>query len=176
MDFLFALNGRVTLWLARIAAGMLAALAVLTFCDVVARYIFAQALTFTVEATEFGMALIVFLAVGRVTHDSGHIAVDFVTLRLSEPARAILAVVTNLLALAFLTIMVWRLWLQAVFLYSKGDQTQVWGAPYWPIALVVAGGSMFLLTGILLHLIDAFRHASGRPPSETPSVARPFSE
>jgi hypothetical protein len=32
------LNGRVTMWLARVAAAVLALLAVMTFCDVIARY------------------------------------------------------------------------------------------------------------------------------------------
>ena len=176
MDYLVALNGLVTLWLARIAAVFLAAIAALTFCDVFARYFFSKAFTFTVEATEFGMALMVFLAVGLVTHDSGHIVVDFVTLRLSRRAHAVLALITNALSLAFLIIMVWRLWLQAAFLLSKGDVTPIWRAPYWLIAYVVAIGSMFLLTGIFLHLIQALRGATGGQTPEEPAAGRPFSE
>ena len=81
------LNGLVTLWLARIATVALALIAVVTFCDVIARKVFNTGFTFTVEMTEMSMALIVFLGVGLVTHQRGHIVVDVVTLRLSERAR-----------------------------------------------------------------------------------------
>ena len=45
---------------------------------------------------------------------------------------------TNLLALGFLAVMVWRLWLHAEFLRDKGDTTMVWSVPLWPVAF--AGG------------------------------------
>ena len=54
----------------------LALIAVVTFCDVIARKVFNRGFTFTVEMTEMAMALIVFLGVGLVTHQRGHIVVD----------------------------------------------------------------------------------------------------
>ena len=74
-------------------------IAVVTFCDVFARYVFSAPFTFTVELTEISMALIVFLGVGLVTHDDGHINVDVVTLRLSERRARCSSLVTNMLAL-----------------------------------------------------------------------------
>ena len=171
------LNGRVTLWLARIAAFLLALIAVMTFCDVIARYVFNAPFTFTVEVTELAIGLIVYLGVGLTTHENGHIVVDVLTLRLSDRTRAWLAMVTNVLALGFLAVMVWRLWLRADFLLVKGDTTQVRGIPFWPVAFAMALGSAFLLTGVLLQLIDACRRVANRqgpPPSAT--AVRPFSE
>ena len=171
------LNGRVTMWLARVAAFLLALVAVMTFCDVIARYFFNSPFTFTVEVTELMMGLIVYLGVGLTTHTNGHIVVDVVTLRLSERLREALALVTNALALGFLAVMVWRLWLRADFLLLKGDTTPVWGIPLWPVAFAMAFGSVFFLTGVCLHLIEACRRVMGRqgtPPP--PPVARPYSE
>ena len=156
------LNGRVTTWLARIAAFILALLAVVTFCDVIGRYFFNAPFTFTVEMTELAMGLIVYLAVGLTTHDNEHISVDFVTLRLSEWTRALFGVITNALALAFLCIMIWRMWLQAAALLAKGDVTQVWRVAIWPVAFVMAFGGIFFLTGVLLHLMNAFRRILSR--------------
>jgi TRAP-type C4-dicarboxylate transport system permease small subunit len=171
------LNGRVTLWLARIAAVVLALIAVVTFCDVIARKLFSRGFTFTVEVTELSMALIVFFGVGLVTHQRGHIAVDVVTLRLSDRLRIWLALAINILSLGFVIIMVWRLWLQAAFILSKGDSTPIWNLPLWPIAYVIAGGSLFILTGLTLHLLDAWQRVSdpGRAPQPEP-VARPFQD
>src|SRR5262249_15947991 len=127
------LNERITSWVARIAAVALALIAVVTFCDVIARKVFNSGFTFTVEMTEMLMALIVFLGVGLVTHQRGHIVVDVLTLRLSERSRVWLGLVTNLLSLGFVLLMVWRMWVQAAFISSKGDITPIWNIPFWPI-------------------------------------------
>ncbi len=50
--------------------------------------------------------------------------------------------------------MVWRLWLQAAFITSKGDTTPILNSPLWPIAGVIAVGSIFLATGLVLHVLD----------------------
>ncbi|HVG51266.1 MAG TPA: TRAP transporter small permease [Xanthobacteraceae bacterium] len=162
LETLIKLNGRVTMWLAWAAAVFLALIATVTFLDVFARYLFLKPFSFTVEVTEFGMALIVFLAVGLVTHDDAHINVDVVTLRLSAKVRAILSMIINAIALAYIAIMVWRLWVQAFYLLSKDDRTQIWALPYGPLAIIMAAGSMFLLTGTIFYLIDAYRRARGR--------------
>ena len=162
-DFLGRLNGRVTTWLARIAALILALLAVLTFCDVVGRYVFNAPFAFTVEATELAMGLIVYLGVGLVTQENGHITVDIVTLRLSERTRALVGLVTNAVAFAFLAVMVWRLWLRAGALLTTGDVTPVWLVPIWPVAFVMAAASIFLLTGVLVHFAASLRRVTGKP-------------
>jgi TRAP-type C4-dicarboxylate transport system permease small subunit len=170
------LNGLVTLWLARIATVALALIAVVTFCDVIARKVFNKGFTFTVEMTEMSMALIVFLGVGLVTHQRGHIVVDVLTLRLSERARVWLGLVANLLSLGFVLIMVWRLWLQAAFIASKGDATPIWNFPLWPIAYVIAAGSIFLVTGLVLHVVDSIDRATHPEKSAPEAAERPFQD
>lgn len=157
-------NGRVTLWLARIASFVLALLAVMTFCDVIGRYFFNSPFTFTVEVTELAMGLIVYLGVGLTTHEGGHISVDVVTLRMSERVRASFAVLTNAVALAFLCFLVWQVWLRAEQIYGSGDITPIWHVPIWPVMFVMAAGSVFFLTGVLIHLTRALQGmTSGQP-------------
>ena len=175
--FFARLNARLTVWLARIGALALAVIAAATFCDVVARYFFNKPFSFTVELTEMAMAIIVYFGVGLVTHEGAHINADVVLLRLPLRWRSWFTLVTNLLALGFLALMVWRLWLRAVFLQSKGDTTPVWGIPLWPIAFAIALGSVFFLTGVLLHLIDAFRGIrGGQEPAVPTAVPQPYRE
>lgn len=170
------LNELVTAWLARVATVALALIAVVTFCDVIARKVFNAGFTFSVEMTEMAMALIVFLGVGLVTHQRGHIVVDVITLRLSERARVWLGFVTNILSLGFVAIMVWRLWLQAAFIASKGDSTPIWNFPLWPIAYVIAGGSLFLITGLVLHVLDSVDRAVHPGKSAPEAAERPFQD
>src|SRR5215471_18631029 len=129
VDALARANGRVTMALARIAAVALAVIAAVTFGDVVGRYFFHAPFAFTVELTQMAMAVVVYFGVGLVTHEDAHISADVVTLRLPPRLRALFALVTNLVALAFLAVVVWRLWLQAEFLFAKGDTTMVWTLP-----------------------------------------------
>jgi TRAP-type C4-dicarboxylate transport system permease small subunit len=167
-------NGRVTLWLARIASVALAVIAVVTFVDVVGRYFFNAPFAFTVELTQLAMAIVVYFGVGLVTHEDAHISADVVTLRLPPRGRAFFGLVMNLLAAAFLVLTVWRLWVQADFLRDKGDTTMVWTVPLWPFAFAVAFGSIFLLTGVLVQLLHAwarFRGVEAEPaPAEQPAL------
>src|SRR3954451_19331915 len=109
-------NERATLFLARIAAMALAVVALVTFCDVIGRYFFKAPFSFTVELTEIGMAVLVYFGMGVVTNENGHISADFLMWRLPAKVRALLAVVTNLLALGFVGLTIWQLWLHAFYL------------------------------------------------------------
>ncbi len=71
-------NGRVTMWLARAGAVGLAIIMLLTFCDVIGRYVFNAPIVGTVEVTELLMGMMVYLGVGMTTHVRGHIRVDIV--------------------------------------------------------------------------------------------------
>jgi TRAP-type C4-dicarboxylate transport system permease small subunit len=164
-----AVNGRVCLWLARIACVALVVIACVTFGDVIGRYFFSAPFAFTVELTQMAMAIVVYFGVGLVTHENGHISADFITLRLGRRPRALLALATNLLALIFVAAMVWRLWLQADFLRAKGDTTMVWTVPLWPVAAAIAAGSVLLLTGVLLQLFAAWRALLRPEASPLPS-------
>jgi TRAP-type C4-dicarboxylate transport system permease small subunit len=170
------LNGRVTTWLARIAAVALAALALMTFADVIARYFFNVPFSFTVELTEIAMGAMIFLGVGLTTHDNEHIRVDFVTLRLSEWWRALLILVTNVVALGFLTLLVWRLWLRAAALLEKGDVSPIMLIPRWPTAFIMSVGAIFFLTGLVVHTIAASRRLTGEDALPPPAPPRPYKE
>jgi TRAP-type C4-dicarboxylate transport system permease small subunit len=170
------LNGLITLALARVATAALAVIAVVTLCDVVARKVFNSGFTFTVEATEMAMALIVFLGVGLVTHRREHIVVDVVTLRLRERLRVWLGLLTNILSLGFVALMVWRLWLQAASIADKGDTTPILNFPMAPIAYLIAAGSIFLVTGLLLHVLDSADRAAHPEKSAPEAAERPFQD
>ena len=98
------------------------------------------------------------------------------TLRLSERARVWLGLVTNILSLGFVLIMVWRLWLQAAFITSKGDTTPILNFPLWPIAYVIAVGSLFLVTGLVLHVLDSVDRALHHEKSAPEAAERPFQD
>lgn len=151
------LNGRVTLWLARVAALMLAAIGLMTFCDVFARYFLNRPFTGTVEFTEIMMGLMVFLGVGLATHERRHIGVDAVTMRLSKRTNALLDMTMSAFALVMSGILVWQMFRKATVLLEKGDYTPVYHVPYWPGLFVMATGSVFLVTGLAIFIVRDIR-------------------
>jgi TRAP-type C4-dicarboxylate transport system permease small subunit len=176
VDRLDRWNGRVTWWLARIAAVALSFLALITFADVIARYFFNSPFSFTVEVTEILMGVMIYFGVGLTTHDNDHIAVDFVTLRLSEWLRTLLGLVTNVLAFGFLVVMVWQLWLRASSLLEKGDVSPIMFIPRWPTAFVMTFGAVFFLTGILIHILVSYRRLSTGDTPPPVSTSRPYTD
>lgn len=148
--------------LAYVAAGVLALLAIVTFADVIGRYVFNRPFSFTVEVTELAMGLIVYFGVGLTTQEKGHVNVDVLTLRVSDRGRAALEALTGLLALGFLALMIWRLWLRAQALLAAGDVTQVWAIPVWPVASAMAVGAVLLFTGVAVHTLSALARLAHR--------------
>ncbi len=156
------LNRCMTRWLAGASAFVLAMLAVITFVDVLLRYVFALPLTFSVEMTEQAMGLIVYLAIGLTTHERAHVSVDLVVGRLRGRLRAVLSLCVNLFGLAFFGVIVWRLALHAYSLFVVDVKTQILFWPIWPVAFVMTAGSVFLLTGFLIHARSALTDLTAR--------------
>lgn len=151
------LNGRISLWFARLAAVILSGIGLMTFCDVVARYFFNRPFTFTVEVTELLMGLVIFLGVGLTTHDTRHITVDIVTMKLPVRPRALLEIGVTIVGIAILFLMVWQMWKTAARLRSAGEYTPIHEIVIWPFAYVMAFASIFFLTGLLLYILRAVR-------------------
>jgi TRAP-type C4-dicarboxylate transport system permease small subunit len=150
-------NGRISIWFARIAAFILAMIGVVTFCDVIARYFFHRPFTFTVEMTEVLMGMVIFLGIGLTTHDERHITVDVVTLRMPVAVRAVLEIVMSIVGLGMLGAMVWEMFLTAKLLHDEGQYTQIHEVIVWPFAYVMAFASILFLTGLLLYILRALR-------------------
>ncbi len=151
------LNGRVTMWLARGGACGLAMIMVLTFCDVIGRYVFNAPIVGTVEVTELLMGMMVYLGVGLTTHGRGHIRVDIVIDRLPPRVQAFLDVFTLALSIVLISLVCWHLWLKAEATVEKNDLTQIWEWPVWPAAYVIAAASLLMVTSMLLQLGQAMR-------------------
>lgn len=151
------LNGAIALWLARVAALILAAIGIMTFSDVILRYVFSAPFSFTVEFTEIMMGLMVFLAVGLTTHEKRHIGVDALTMRLPLKTNAILDLAMSTIALVMACTLVWQLFLKAGVLLHKGDYTPIQHFPYWPGAYLMGFGCLFLITGLIFFIVRDLR-------------------
>ena len=146
------LNGRISLWFARLAALILVGIGIMTFCDVFARYFLNRPFTFTVEITAVLMGMVIYLGIGLTTHDTRHITVDVVTMRLPKRIQAILEILVSVAGFVILVLMVWQMWETAFVLRDKGQYTEIHEIIIWPFAYVMCAAATLFLTGVLLYV------------------------
>ena len=129
---------RIRLALAWAVTADLMIMMVLTFVDVVGRYLFAAPLPGAKELTEILMAFLVFAAAPLVTADRGHITTalfESVLPKLVIRWRNVLIAVLVAIALAVLA---WRLWIQAGLILDLKTGTPLLGVPIAPIVYFAA--------------------------------------
>ena len=156
-----ALTGRASSRLAWLGAATLAAMTLLTFVDVLGRELLSAPVTAKVEATELLMGLTVFLAIGLTTFLRGHTRVDIVISHLPPRWRAAFDSITYAVSLLFVALICWRLAEWAVAQRSKGDLTQIWEIPLWPVTVVMVLCSLVMLAALAIQWIRAVRVAAG---------------
>lgn len=141
-----------------IASVLLFAMMVVTFVDVVGRYVFARPLTGAFELTEVLLGLLIFAGLPIVTWRRAHVAVDLVTSRLPGRPRALLARLAAVVTAGVLALIAWRLGVTASDLTAYGDATVFLGIPLGPVA-----GAMAALAAVaaLLAVIRAVGRAPG---------------
>lgn len=157
---------RVDFALAVVASLILAALALLTFTDVVFRNA-GTAIRGTVEITELLMGALIFTALPLVGFRDGHVTVDLTERALRGIAGRIAGLLTRLLSAAVLLVIGWQLWIRAERLVSVGEQTATLGIPVAPVAyfmavLAVLAG-LLLLAELVLGRIQLPRERDGFP-------------
>jgi TRAP-type C4-dicarboxylate transport system permease small subunit len=140
------------MWFARAGSVGLATIMVLTFCDVIGRYVFNAPIVGTVEVTELLMGMMVYLGVGLTTQSRGHIRVDIVINLFPPRLRALLDVITSSLSILLVVLMCLHIWLKAGIIIDKNDLTQVWEWPVWPAAYIMAVASLLMVSSLLLQL------------------------
>ena len=146
------------------ASAILFAMMLLTFVDVVARYLFNFPLRGGFEITELMLLVLIFAGLPLVSHADEHVTMDFIDRML--PPRALLLVVraAHALCAAVMFFLTWQVWIKARTISGYGDTTDVLKIVVGPFVYFMA--AMILLTG-LVHLYKAFVPGSARASQAT---------
>lgn len=86
-------------------ASLLAFMTLLTFTQVVLRYVFNSGWVWSLEATTYAFAALVLVGMSYGVRTQSHIAVDLLTRRLPPPIRKMVALVAILLCLLYCGLM-----------------------------------------------------------------------
>ena len=140
------------------ASALLTLMMVLTFADVVARYLLNRPIRGAFEITELTLLVLIFAGLPLVSHADEHVTMDFID-RILPPAllRALVRVVHAACA-AVMFFLTWQVWLKAGKIASYGDTTDVLRITVGPFVYFMA--LMIALTG-LIHLYKVFAPGDG---------------
>ena len=143
-------------WLFRLAgAALLLAVALYAF-EVVARYLFDAPTTWSGEAVQYALAVLIFCALPDVTRRSAHVAIDIVPEALPDSARAFLGRINALVAALATGLAAWIVAGESLRQFEKGLMTNAANPiPRWWITAFIALG----LASAALHFL---RHMTGR--------------
>ena len=146
------------------SAAILMCMMLLTFVDVVARYLFNFPLRGGFEITELMLLVLIFAGLPLVSHADEHVTMDFIDRIL--PPRGVLLVVraAHALCAAVMFFLTWQVLIKAGRISGYGDTTDVIKIPVGPFVYFMA--AMILLTG-LVHLYKVFVPGEARASQAT---------
>lgn len=142
-------------YMALLAGVILLLLTVFTTLDVVMRYFFNAPFRGSLEATEFSMAVIVFLGIAYCGLVGGHIGVDLLEKWLDKPSMRFVPVMVNLVGAVLFGLIAVTVVNETVEAWKQ--ISNMLRMPHWPFRLVVAFGSGLYAIVLLIHAIQAAR-------------------
>ena len=97
---------------------------VLTFADVVARYLLNHPIRGAFEITELTLLVLIFAGLPLVSHADEHVTMDFID-RLLGPLRGAWIRVMHAVCAAIMFFLAWQVWIKAGRISGYGDTTDV---------------------------------------------------
>jgi TRAP-type C4-dicarboxylate transport system permease small subunit len=147
---------RVTYFAIYVAGVITLIMALATTYGVVMRYIFRRPEHFTYEISIFCLISSVAFAIPYIQRQGRNLRVDFVSNRFSPRVQGfLLNVLVPLIALFYLSPMVFKSWGDAWYSIGIGDKTySAWAPPVGPFKLFVPIGAGLLCIVLILQLIQ----------------------
>lgn len=146
-------------FLAVVACVILFGMMLLTFVDVVGRYVFLKPLPAAYELVSLMMPAIIFCALPITVLREGHVTVDLLDSLIPRHAARVQGVVVNLVSATALGLVAWRLGVKASedrYYESITDELLL---PLWPFG---AGMAALCIIATIAALINAQHYAVGR--------------
>ena len=135
------------------ASALLLCLMMVTFLDVVARYLFNRPIRGAFEITELTLLVLIFAGLPLVSHGDEHVTMDFIDRMLPARAVALLIRLVHALVAAVFFFLTWQVLIKAGRIAGYGDTTDVLRIPVGPFVYFMA--AMIFLTA-LVHVFKVF--------------------
>ena len=142
------------------ASVILFGMMMITFVDVIGRYVFNRPLQGAFEVTELMLLVLIFAGLPLVSHADEHVTMDFIDHLFEPKGRRILISIAHFIVAVTLIGLSWLIWLKAGKISGYGDTTDVLRITIGPFVYFMA--VMIALSG-LIHAWKIF--APGNPAS-----------
>ena len=136
----------------------------LTFADVVARYLLNRPIRGGFEMTELTLLVLIFAGLPLVSRADEHVTMDFIDRLLPPRGRVAWIRVMHAVCAAIMFFLTWQVWIKATRISSYSDTTDVLRITIGPFVYFMA--MMIALTG-LVHLYKVFSPGPPRRPQAT---------
>jgi TRAP-type C4-dicarboxylate transport system permease small subunit len=120
------------------ASAILFAMMVLTFVDVVLRYLFNRPIASAFELTELMLVVLIFAGLPLVSWADEHVTMDFIDRLLPSGARRRLERAVHVVSAAIMAFLTWQVWLKADKIWAYRDATDVLRVVYGPFVYFMA--------------------------------------
>lgn len=137
---------------------LLVGMMLLTFVDVVARYLLNRPIRGGFEITELMLLVLIFAGLPLVSHADEHVTMDFIDRILPPAAQRVLVRVVHALCAAVMFFLAWQVWIKAGRIASYGDTTDVLRITVGPFVYFM--DAMIAVTG-LIHVYKVFAPGEG---------------
>ena len=137
---------------------------VLTFFDVVGRYLLNRPIRGAFEVTELGLLVLIFAGLPLVSHADEHVTMDFIDRILPQRIARVWVRVVHAICAAIMFFLAWQVWIKANRIASYSDTTDVLRITVGPFVYFMA--LMIALTG-LVHLYKVFVPGDGTASQAT---------
>ena len=146
------------------ASALLFGMMVLTFFDVVGRYLLNRPIRGAFEVTELGLLVLIFAGLPLVSHGDEHVTMDFIDRILPPRLRLAWIRMVHAACAALMLFLAWQVWIKAARIASYGDTTDVLRILIAPFVYFMA--LMIGLTG-LVHLYKMVAPGASRAGQAT---------
>jgi len=141
------------------ASALLFGMMVLTFFDVVGRYLLNRPIRGAFEVTELGLLVLIFAGLPLVSHADEHVTMDFIDRILPQRLARVWIRVVHAICAAIMFFLAWQVWIKANRIASYSDTTDVLRITIGPFVYFMA--LMIGLTG-LVHVFKMFVPGAAR--------------
>src|SRR6185295_8266681 len=125
----------------------------LTFVDVVARYLLNSPIRGAFEVTELTLLVLIFAGLPLVSHADEHVTMDFIDRMLPPAGQRALIRIVHAFCAAIMFFLAWQVWIKAGKISGYGDTTDVLRISVGPFVYFMAAA--IALTG-LVHVLRVF--------------------
>jgi TRAP-type C4-dicarboxylate transport system permease small subunit len=144
---------KVTKWLHNIAEVILLLIMLWITFDVLGRWIFNKPITGTVDFTELGLSMVVFLSLAYTHLHNVNVTIDFVVEKFSEKVQWIFECVINVIITVVLSIVAWSLLMNAQRLLNSNTVTADLFLPVYLFVIIAAIGTALFALSAISHVV-----------------------